>query len=388
MVHRNLLSTIYYQSQLPNDKLKWETTYQTNVGIDLGFLNNRFSITCDYYNKNIKNLLSSSIQIPAQSGFTTYTENYGSMETNGFELGFSAQIINRSKLSWTLGGSVSAGKTKIKDMATDYIFSGYDGGLVAGGTQRLIIGQEVGTFYGYKTCGISQFDDYKEFEGLSSAEQADLYKSNDPLTTYTPVSSENGLGSSAVRPGEQRYVDVDGDGNITTDDMTIIGHAQPDLVIGFNNKFSYRNFELNINIDGQFGQDICNISNYSLMNFGSKQQLSLVRQAWTADNPSTKYPRLDENTTWLFSDRFIEDASFVRLQNVTLTYNLPAAIIRKFKIQSAKLFVSGSHLLTITDYTGYNPDVSLHGNNAKRLGHDNAVSPVSRTFRLGINLNL
>ncbi|WP_372776060.1 SusC/RagA family TonB-linked outer membrane protein [Mangrovibacterium sp.] len=383
-----VLSTTFAPSQLPNADLRWETSIQTNGGLDLGFIDNRYTLTIDYYHKLTNDLLAVGNRIPSQSGFRTYTENYGQMESTGLELGLSAQIISKPKMSWIISGTVSTGKTKIKDMASDYVFAGYDGGIVPGGSQRLIIGEEVGAFYGYELAGISQFSDFAEFEGLSPQEQADLYKSNNPLTIYTPLSDENGLGTVAVRPGEQLFVDSDEDGTITDSDRKIIGYAQPDLVFGLSNTFSYGNFELNFNIDGQLGQDVCNVTNYNLMNFGSGQQLAVVRQAWTADNPSTEYPRLQNGTTFRFSSRYIEDASFVRLQNVTLSYNLPNSFLRKVKIKGAKLFVSGSNLLTITDYTGYNPDVSLTGNNTKSMGHDNAGYPVSRTFRVGVNFSL
>lgn len=383
------LTTTFAPSQLPNADLRWETTAQTNAGLDLGFIDNRFTVSLDYYQKLTDNLLAIGNRIPAQSGFTTYTENFGQMESNGFELGLSAQIIEKEKFRWSMGGTFSTGKTKIKSMASDYVNAGYDGGIVAGGSQRLIIGEEIGAFYGYELAGISQFNDFQEFVGLSEQEQIDLYYSNNPLTVYTPVSTTNGLGSVATRPGEQLYVDLDENGVINELDRKVIGYAQPDFVFGISNNLSYKNWELNFNIDGQLGQDVCNISNYGSMNFGSGQQLSLVRQRWTPENPSTIYPRLSSvQPTFRFSDRYIEDASFVRLQNVTISYNLPRIVLKRVRISGAKLFVSGSSLYTLTDYTGYNPDVSLTGNNTKSMGHDNAGYPVSRSFRIGVNLSL
>jgi TonB-linked SusC/RagA family outer membrane protein len=383
------LTTTFASSQLPNADLRWETTAQTNFGIDFGFIDNRYTLTLDYYNKLTDDLLASGNAIPSQSGFTTYTENFGQMESSGFEFGFSAQIIEKQKLRWSLGGTFAVGKTKIKSMASDYVEAGYDGGIVAGGSQRLIIGEEIGAFYGYKLAGIAQFDDFQEFVGLSNQEQIDLYNNNNRLTVYTPVTTTNGLGSVAERPGEELYVDLDENGVINELDRQIIGFAQPDFTFGISNTISYGNWDLNFNIDGQLGQEVCNIANYNLMRFNSSQQLSLVRQRWTPENPSNIYPRLSSvSPTFRFSDRYIEDASFVRLQNVTLSYTLPAAAVKRLKISSAKFFVSGSNLLTITDYSGYNPDVSLTGNNTKSMGHDNAGYPVSRNFRIGVNLSL
>jgi len=385
-----IIATTYAPSQLPNANLQWEQTAQLNTGIDLGIVDNRFTATFDYYNKITDNLLAVGNRIPAQSGFSRYTENFGQMESNGLELTLTAQIIRKPKINWNVNTTFSTGKTKIKDMASDYVSAGYDGGWVSGGTQRLIIGEEIGAFWGYQRAGIAQFDDFKEFTGLSQQEKVTLYNSN-PMKIFTPVTNKNGLGTAALRPGEQLYEDLDGDGKISTLDQKVIGYAQPDFIFGLSNTFTYGNMELNFNIDGQFGQDICNVTNYNLLGFNSYQQLAKVRERWSPDNPSPVYPRLsslNNQTTFKFNDLFIEDGSFVRLQNVTLSYNLPKTLIQKLKIRGAKVFISGSSLWTITNYTGYNPDVSLTGNNTQQMGFDNAGYPVSRTFRLGVNLSL
>ncbi len=384
-------STIYYSSQLPNADLRWETTAQANFGIDFGIIDNRFSITADYYNKLTDDLLVSGNRIPAQSGFTTYTENLGQMESNGFEFGANAHIIDREKISWMVGANFSVGKTKIKEMGDDYIESGYNQGWVSGGTQRLVIGEEIGAFYGYKTTGIAQYSDFEEFNGLSQDQAADLYLSNDPQATYTPIVDDNGLGVVADRPGDQLYEDVNEDGSIDELDKKVIGFAQPDFSFGLNNSFSFKNVELSFFIDGQFGHQVCNVTNFNLLMFGSGQQLAKVRGAWTAEDPNNVYPRLDalnSSSGFKFSDRYLEDASFVRLQNVTFSYNLPASVYKKIKMSGAKVFVSGSNLFIITDYTGYNPDVSLTGSNNLKMGHDNAGYPVARTVRIGVNLKL
>jgi TonB-linked SusC/RagA family outer membrane protein len=384
-------STIYYSSQLPNADLRWETTAQADFGVDFGMFDNRFSITADYFNKITDDLLVSGNRIPSQSGFTTYTENLGQMSSNGFEFAVNANIVNRKKFSWILGANFSVGKTKIKDMGDDYIESGYNQGWVSGGTQRLVIGEEIGAFYGYKTSGISQFSDFEEFEGLTQDEASELYLNNDPQTVYTPFLDENGSGVSTDRPGEQIYEDVNEDGAIDELDKSIIGYAQPDFSFGLNNSFSYKDFELSFFIDGQFGHQVCNVSNFNLLMFGAGQQLATVREAWTTENQSDIYPRVDalnSSSSFKFSDRYLEDASFIRLQNVTVSYNLPASICKKIRMTGAKVYMSGSNLFTITDYTGYNPDVSLTGSNNLQMGHDNAGYPVARTVRIGVKLKL
>jgi TonB-dependent starch-binding outer membrane protein SusC len=382
-------SPIYYPSQLPNPDLKWEQTAQLNAGLDFGLWGNRLSANIDYYNKQTSNLLVVGNRIPAHSGFTAFTENLGLMESNGFDFGLNVQIIEKADIKWNVNGILSTGKTKIKEMGVDYIESGYNQGWVTGGTQRLIIGEEIGAFYGYKRTGISQFEDFQEFQGLSMQEMIDLYSKN-PMAVFTPIVNKNGNKVIALRPGEQLHEDVDGNGLINELDRQIIGYAQPDVVFGFNSSLTYKNFEFNFNIDGQLGQDVCNVTNFQLLAFDNRQQLKLVRQRWSPDQPSQVYPRLYTGNTgapsFKMSDRFLEDGSFVRIQNVTLAYNLSSSMVKKLNVSNAKVFISGSNLLTLTEYSGYNPDISLNGNNTQQMGHDNAGYPVARSFRFGINL--
>jgi len=385
-------STIYYNSQLPNSDLQWEKTAQANIGGDFGFIDNRYTLTFDYYRKLTDNLLVVGNKIPAQSGFTTFTENMGEMESNGIELGINAHLIKKENFNWTLGLTYSTGKTKIKEMGADYIESGYDQGWVSGGSQRLIIGEEIGAFYGYKTAGIAQFEDFVEFQGMSSAEQIALYN-QDLMAVYTPVTDADGTGGVvADRPGMQMYQDVNEDGSIDELDKQVIGYAQPDGMYGLNNSFTMGNFDFSFFIDGQYGHDVCNVTNFSLLSFSASQQLAKVRDRWTPENPSSVNPRLDSNnagaSVFKFSNRFIEDASFIRLQNVTLSYNLPSSLANRLKMSMVKVYVSGTNLLTLSDYTGYSPDVSLTGSDTQKLGHDNAGYPVARMIRFGLNVKL
>lgn len=381
------LTPIYYASQLPNSDLRWEQTAQLSLGFDLGLMDNRLTLTADYYKKNTKNLLAVGNKIPAHSGFTTYTENLGSMESNGVDLAVTAQIIEKN-FNWNLSATFSTGKTKIKSMGSDYVESGYSQGWVPGGTQRLIIGEEIGAFYGYKRIGISQFDDFTEFTGLSNQERINLYNA-DPMKVFTPSTADGRKAVISNRPGEQLYEDVDNNGLINELDRQVIGYAQPDFAFGLSNTVSYKNIELSFNIDGQIGQDVCNVTNFDLLAFDNTQQLQKVRERWSPDAPSTVYPRLSTlnngAAAFKMSDRFIEDGSFVRLQNVTLKYSLPKALLNTINVNSAAVFVSGTNLLTLTDYTGYNPDVSLNGSSTQQMGHDNAGYPVARTVRFGIN---
>lgn len=388
------LSTIYFANQLPNANLKWETTKQFDAGLDLGLFKNRYTLTFDYYKKQTEDLLIAGNRIPSQSGFTGFTQNFGGIEADGLEFSVDARIINNDKMSWTLNANVSTGKAIVTDLISDNILSGYSQGWLSGGSQRLIIGEEIGTFFGHKTAGIAQFDDFVEFQGLSTEERINLYN-QDRTASYTFVDGYEGgypriLNSQ--RPGEQLYTDLDGDNQISEADKEIIGQAQPDLSIGINNSFSFGNIDLSFFFDGQFGQEVTNVTNWNLLMYGGGQQLTTVRQAWTPENPSDIYPRVDSSNegapSFIFSDRFIEDASFIRLQNITIGYTFPSQLMEKLKLSSLRLYASASNIFTISDYSGYNPDVSLTSRNNLSLGHDNAGYPIVRTIRMGVSIKL
>lgn len=385
------LYPVYYATQLPNANLQWENTAQLNGGIDIGFFNNRITATIDLYNKRTDNLLVVGNKIPAQSGFISYTENMGLLGTKGIELGLNFVPVQKKKFNWNLGVIFSTGKTKLLEMGADYLPSGYNMGWVAGGTQRLIIGEELGAFYGYQRAGISQFEDFVEFQGLTNEAMIELYNTN-PMAVFTPLAKANGDVVIAQRPGEQLYKDVVKDGVINALDRTVIGRAQPDFIFGLNNTISFGNFELSFMIDGQYGKDVCNVTNFNLLAFNGEQQSTEVLKRWTPEHPSTVYPRLDAlkngAPAFVFSDRYVEDASFVRLQNLTFSYILPTKLVQKIKLGNVKIYASGSNLFTITNYSGYNPDVSLTGSNTQQMGHDNSGYPTSRTIRLGLNLSL
>lgn len=381
-------TTIYYANQLPNPNLTWETTTQFDAGLDLGFFNNRLTATFEYYKKTTDDLLFRGNRIPVQSGQSTYTENFGTLETKGFEASFTGRVVSNNKFSWIINGNISTGKTKVKKMGSDYLFSGWDPGYISGGTQRLIIGEEIGTFFAYKTAGIAQFDDFVEFQGVSEEDRIAMYHA-DPTATYTFTDDfEGGIPgvNGTQRPGEQLYEDVDDDGLFSADDRTIVGQAQPDILFGLNNSFKIGGVDISFFIDAQIGKDIAAMQNVGLLKFDGSQSLAVTSDRWTPEKPSTIWPRLERGKTTIFSDRFIEDASFVRLQNVTIGYNFPSEFSNKLNLSNLRIYASGTNLHTWTDYTGYSPDVSLKGSGTTSLGHDNAGYPSGRTIRLGINV--
>ena len=390
------LTTVYFSSQLPNENLTWETTAQFDLGLDYGFLQNRITGSIEYYNKITDDLLFRGNRIPVQSGHSTYVENAGSLVTNGVEFSLKANIVRNEKFSWTFTGNISTGKTKVQSLESDYLFSGWNPGFISGGTQRLIIGEDIGTFFGYKRSGIAQFNDFVEFQGLTHQEQIDKYNANPGAGNYTFVDGFEGgvpVNPLASRPGEQLYEDVADengvkDGIFTEDDRQIIGSAQPDVNFGIDNSFNIGPIDFSFFIDGSVGQKVANIQNMSLMNFSSNQGLNLKNERWTPENPSSTYPRVDatNSSTILFTDRYVEDASFVRLKNALLGYNFENRLLEKLNLSSLRLYVVATNLVTLTKYTGYNPDVSIRGSATGALGHDNGGYPIARTVSMGIKV--
>ena len=384
-------SPIFSTTQLANPDLKWETTAQFDIGLDLSFLKNRITLTTDYYNKETTDLIIQGNPIAAQSGFSGYTQNFGAINSKGFELSISATVISNNKFSWSFTGNVSTNKATVTDLPSDYAQAGITFGQVSSGTQRLIIGEEVGTFWGWKTAGIAQFDDFEEFQNKSNQEQIDLYN-QDRRATFTLVDGYKGgyPENKAVHgPGEQLYEDLTGDNEMSESDKQIIGGAQPDVILGITNTFKIGDFDLSFFMDGRFGGEIANITNWSVYNFGSNQQLARVfNQAWRTDNQSLKHPKVtsDRANVVAFSNRYVESGSFIRLQNVSVGYNIPSNVSKNLNISGLKIYGTATNVFTINDYSGYNPDVNLGGNNNLTLGHDNAVYPLTRMFIVGVQL--
>ncbi|MDN3663898.1 SusC/RagA family TonB-linked outer membrane protein [Algibacter miyuki] len=384
------LTTFYSPNQLPNENLTWETTSQLNFAIDYGFLKNKIRGSFEYYLKETNDILFADNAAAIQSGFSTYTENFGQLQTEGFEMDITARLINKENFSWTFKGNLGTGKTTITNMASDYIQSGWDPGYIPGGTQRLIIGEEVGAFYGYKTTGIAQFDDFVEFQGLTNQEQIDLYNSDPFRGDYTFVEGfDKGVPFTGIqnRPGEQLYEDLDKSGDFNEADRQVIGRAQPDVTFGIRNTFKIGDVDFSFFFDSQIGKDIAAIQNMRLLEFADRQALATVTQRWTPGIPSATYPRVStENRESIFSSRYIEDGSFVRLQNITIGYTFPKDIVEKMSMSSLRLYASGSNIYTWTDYSGYSPDVSIRGSATRAIGHDKGAYPLARTIRLGIKL--
>jgi len=343
---------------IPNPDLKWESTAQTDVGLDAGFFNNRLNVTLDAYYKKTTNMLL-FINVPWSTGYSSALQNIGSLENKGLELALNANILDKG-LKWNANFNISWNKNKVLDLGSvSQILTGEINGYLKI-TDPIVIqpGQPLGSFYGYVSDGIFQ----NAAEVAASAQK------------------------TAV-PGDRRYADLNGDGKIDATDRKFIGNAQPKFFGGMSHDFSYNSFDLGFSVNWVYGNEILNSTRAELdLPTGQKNSSQRVVNRWTPTNPSTTIQRASLNRAFLFSDALLEDGSYLRLNTVTLGYHLPSKVTKALRISNLKVYASALNLLTLTHYTGYDPESNQSGQNNILRGIDSDSYPNARTFLLGLNV--
>lgn len=335
-------------SSLSNPDLKWETTTQTDIGIDIGFLRNRLQLTADYYNKTTSDLLA-VVSLPTSAGYATTTQNIGTIQNSGFEFGLDAAIL-RGAFRWDANANISFNRNKAVSLVGGSDIAGAGVSAPLGVAVNLVReGYPVGVFYGYQ---------------------------------------ENGLNEK----GEIVFKDLNNDGAITIADKTIIGDPNPTFVYGFSSTLSYRNFDLNFFLQGVQGNDIFNFNVASFansFNFGENQIKDLYANRWNpkSPDPNAKYPKISVNTKFRESDRYMEDGSYLRLKNIQLVYNIPTTKLNLGWIRKPQVYVSAQNVLTLTKYSWYDPEISTLGSSTSiSPGVDAFGYPVARTVTAGVRL--
>ncbi|TDW48967.1 TonB-linked SusC/RagA family outer membrane protein [Flavobacterium sp. 270] len=343
--------TGFTPTSIANDDLGWELTNQFDAGLDVGFFNDKLNLTVDFYRKTTKNLLL-AVQIPYTTGFTSSLQNFGSVQNQGIEFGINTALGNKA-FSWTSNFNIAFNKNKIIALGNDAEFYTF-------GNYILKVGESLGTFYGAVTDGILQ--------------TADVATKG----AYT--------GNATPKAGDRLYKDINGDGAFTTAaDRTSIGNAQPDFTFGFSNNFTFRGFELAVLINGSVGNKILNGNLQALELYNGQQNASTsALDAWTPTNPSTSTPRAKLDPAPVFSNRFVEDGSFVRLKNIALAYNLPKRWSEKLNLTNIKFRVIAENLVTITKYSGYDPEVT--NGTTISPGTDTGIYPASKTISGSLNI--
>lgn len=338
-------------TQVPNRDLKWETTDQFDVGLEIGFLDNRLSFIADAYYKKTDDLLL-NVVIPNTSGFESGLKNIGSIENKGIEFAIDAAIFDK-EFKWDFNFNITFNRNEIIDLG------GEDEIIPAGTNTILKVNESLGTFYGFVSDGLFQNPE----EIIDSAQPT-------------------------ARPGDIRFVDFDENGIINEDDQQIIGNAQPEFYGGINNTFSYKGFELSVLFQYVYGNDLYNLNVVTLENLtGLQNQRTTVLDRWTPDNTNTIIPRAtNTKPTNRPFDRYVEDGSYLRMKNIQLAYNLPQSVTSELGIQNLRIYANAQNLFTVTDYSGLDPEVSRYGSDNIRQGFDSGSYPNSKVFTLGLNV--
>lgn len=372
-------SKLYYTSQrlnsmgvitrdvIPNNDLELEMKQTVNAGVDLSLFRQTFNFHVDYYKSNVDNLIIQQV-LPSTFGYTNYFDNGGKLQSSGVEL--SADLrLQAGSFIWTLGGSVTQQVTEVKglkflDPATKSVLTPMDGmdPIMGGGNYITSVGNGVNAFWGYKTEGIY----------------------NDNATASQTIGPKR----IPMAAGDIQYADLNDDHIINEADKMIIGDPTPDFFGGFNTALKYKNFELGAYFSYSIGNEIFNYVRYKTESMDSyANQMVSVLDRWTPEHQSSTMPRAsfgDPTGNAVFSDRWIEDGSYVRLKQLTLNYTLPQAT---GLYKGLTIYVTGTNLLTFTDYSGYDPDFQ-YSNNPFTMGIDYGKMPQPKSFIVGLKLNL
>lgn len=362
-----------------NPDLKWETTEQTNAGLDISFLKNRMSLTVDVYKKITKDLLLNA-QLPGSSGFTTAFKNIGKVRNQGLEITLNTTNIDGKKFKWYSSFNISFNESKVLQLSQNQdalpVSVRWDQNYSSLTPYLAKIDQPMSSFYGLIDEGLYQYDDFNIQTGNSGVR----YALKDEITS-------NGNIRANIQPGDIRYADLNGDKTIDARDYTIIGRGLPLYTGGFSNNFRYKNFDLNIFFQWSVGNDIINANRY-VFESGYRQHLNqyaTYANRWSPTNQTSDIPRYSVPGNYQYSSRVIEDGSYLRLKTVALGYNLPENVLKALKFKNIRLSLSAQNLFTWTNYSGLDPEVSVR-NSALTQGFDFSAYPRARVISLNVNV--
>ncbi|MDR2563337.1 MAG: TonB-dependent receptor [Prevotellaceae bacterium] len=351
-----------------NPDLKWETTTQTNIGMDLSILHGRINLTADLYFKKTIDLLQ-NVKIESNSGFGSMWKNSGWIKNSGLELSGKFIPILKAGFSWDIAANISFNRNEIGGLGGDQfatrLWYAVDNVFI----QRN--GLPIGAIYGYVEDGF--------YDNVAEVRADPQYASE---TKYSDA-------MALSKVGEIKFRDLDGDNEITEKDQTIIGNTNPDFVFGISNNLKWKNFTLGVFIQGSYGNDIfnANLIEIKMTNVGNITS-DIYNSRWTPENTANaKWPKpISGGYTreWRLSDRYIENGSYIRLKNINLGYTFKKPFSFMGDID---LYISASNLLTITNYSWYDPDVNAFAGDASRRGVDMYSYPSGKTYSMGIKLN-
>ena len=414
------LGTSYRPANLKNLDIKWETQEQWNIGLDLGLFNGRINLTVDWYKKMSKDMLM-QLTLPSimgtsgngSSALAAPYGNYGDIENTGLEIALNTRPIETKNFTWQSDFQISFNKNKLKSLSGSTALLGY--GQWTDVVTRSTPGESLYNFYGYEVEGV-----YQSFEDLLNSPVNTLQQNNpytvtenaDGTKTYawsTDPTKYNPKNTTYV--GDIKYKDVNGDGIIDENDKTNIGSPLPDFTFGWNNTFTYKNFDLNIFINGSVGNKVGNYMKMKLTHMNSPWSNQLVdvknrtrlqpangvySDYWYNDisnvvttgvsgTPRAAINDPNDNDAW--SSRYIENGSYLRLKALTLGYTFDQKLIRKWGLTNLRLTFNITNLFTITGYDGYDPEIGVSTASNNVYGLDNGRYPSPTTYTLGMNVS-
>ncbi|WP_318310154.1 TonB-dependent receptor [Flagellimonas crocea] len=344
-----------------NPNLKWEQTRQFNVGVDLDLFNNRLNLVADYYNKTTEDLLL-FVPLPGTSGVDNILRNIAEVENKGFEFYLGGTPIEAGKFTWDSGFNIAFNRNKVLSLDGDrdeIPVAGVNSLPNFGNVLWLEVGEPIGQMRGFVQNGVWQ---------SSEAAEAATYGSF---------------------PGAPKYLDVNNDNQINGDDITLIGSALPDYTFGWNNTFRYGNLDLNVFVQGVQGNDIYNLGRVrSDRTSGDADATGVaILDRWTPQNEDTNVPSFEGTNSQeqLQSTRWLEDGSYIRFKNIALGYSFPSEVLDKLNVSRARLYVSGTNLITFTDYSGYDPESTNQVDT--QAGLDTSSYPSQKVITIGVDLS-
>ena len=361
VIVNNQRATGYVITNKSNPDLKWETTTSYNIGLSTGFFHNRLTLTLDGYYKKTSDLLL-NVPVEQVTGFDTVLRNVGSVTNKGVELETGVVLLDNKKWKWTVNANIAHNKNEVTSLGNAEYFipsHGYTNPLI------VKVGEPLGSFYGYRFKGIIQAD-----EDLSKL----------PAQTI-----------QTVEPGNPKFEDVNGDNVINEQDRVVLGNIQPKFTYGFNTKVAYQQWDLFISASGSYGNKLFNelACRLDRSNGYYYNPLAEVANRWTPTNPSNTIQKASNATSIYTDDRFVENASYLKIRNIQLGYTLPVPSITKDT--KLRLYVSLQNFFTFTGYSGYDPEADRSGSNetsALYQGIDNGTYPTAKTILFGINVTL
>ena len=387
------LTSGYASKQIPNPDLKWEANKTFNMGVDLGFLNQRITVSPEFYINRSSNLLLNA-QLPYSSGYQTMLINAGETKNVGVELTVNTVNFSTKKFSWNTTLTLSHNKNSVRALIGEAVQL-YEAKFGFNqNTHRIAVGEPLGQFYGYITDGLYQVDDFNY----------DASTQTYTLKDGVPYHGDKGR----IRPGMWKFKNLTGDDVIIDEnDKTVIGNAQPKFYGGLNNSFTYKGFDLSIFLTFSYGNEVLNATKLTTSKIGSQNYNALdvmnSSNRWMTINSAGQtvtdpaelaalnagktvaaYHDAQQGDNYIHSWA-VEDASYLKLSNVTLGYTFPKHLIARVGLKNLRLYATGNNLLTWTKYTGFDPEVSTM-KSGLTPGVDFGAYPLSRSFIFGLNV--